>query len=583
MSNINKQIEIVNKFLQKNKYQPLNGSGKKAGIGQIFDCPNCHNENTFIIDSKKPYNFGCQFCELVNAGNCVDLGYKEEPTTHEIEFAQIKKEIQFVRNLPSEFVNSTSIYLGGAEYYFTPEVVRTLFSVINKPVHIRRSEAYQLAESFDLEDNKLKFQSKTYLNAISEVMPLLYVKHIISYNIVDLNIVAEKKKSAIQTTFHYYYYVKNRGIYEHITDRMIIGVVESIIDEIVPPDNITSFSKFRRVTTEQLNQKLSLCQVVDFEKYETKKIINFLNGLYDLEENTFTQHTKDHYTRYQVNANYLPDADILDDDKPVNFLTALDTWFDDNETKNEALKILYYMIADMDRSEQVAIVLRGDGGDGKGEFAKLCRAIIPEDRTAAVRLEELQSNNVHITANLYGKMLNIADETRKDVMIDDGIFKAVTGGSFLEANFKHKQPFIFKNKALFLILSNHELNTTDTTRGMFRRLKGLVFQKIPASKKQLQFFDKKLLPELDKIVKYIIVKGGELYNAFGFIQTESDKAILKETAENNPIYSYWVELLEDLPETKSELFTDEPFISTKHHYDKYKDFCKEKRIQTAQY
>jgi P4 family phage/plasmid primase-like protien len=324
----------------------------------------------------------------------------------------------------------------------------------------------------------------------------------------------------------YYYY--SDGFYQFLSEEFLIRSSDEIAKQITPPDERVLLSKARKQALEDIRIKLVEAKETNFDSH--KDYINFSNGTYVLKDRSLVPHSPDFLLNYKLPIQYNPDADCN------NFKEALNDWTHNAEDKKELLKALYYLISG-DRSKSIVLWLHGDGNDGKGEFIQLCKSLIGDKRTSSLALETIEKT--HYTAELYNKMLNIADEVPKNFIIPDAMFKRISGNSVITGDPKYKGLISFVSKALWIIPSNHFPNVADTSHGYFRRFKIFQFKKIPKHKEIGHFFETKLRQELPGIVNLILTKGREYYETEGFIKTKSELESTIEMKEKNTAFLYW--------------------------------------------
>jgi len=94
--------------------------------------------------------------------------------------------------------------------------------------------------------------------------------------------------------------------------------------------------------------------------------------------------------------------------------------------------------------------------------------MIGNDNSANQSLHDLVSERFAI-ANLYGKLLNQYADISSEELDDVSVFKALTGGDNLDAEFKGKNHFTFRNHAKLLFSCNTMPVSMDMSDAFFRR------------------------------------------------------------------------------------------------------------------
>ncbi|GAB4422280.1 MAG: hypothetical protein OHK0011_01020 [Turneriella sp.] len=378
-----------------------------------------------------------------------------------------------------------------------------------------------------------------------------------------------------------YYHYQN-GVYRALTPEHRRRLVDNIARLICPPTNRMLLSRVRKQLDEDLTNRLD--NLPDHEFDENLDIINFRNGLYSLKEGLLKAHTPAHLSTFQLGLNYEQGATC------PWFQQALETWFEDDSIRKEFLKVCYYAITG-NRGQHIAVFFYGEGGDGKGEAVKILKALVGDDRTSAISLEDLDDQ--FMPAGLFGKWLNIADEVNRKTHLNDGMFKRVTGESTMTANVKYGQPITFVPKALWVVVTNSIFSSSDNSRGFNRRLKFIVFRQVPEDRKIDGFFRTKLLPELPGIAEYILTEGKRLYETEGFKETKAEQNIKDDLTRGHSVNAFWQDMIADFAEGTSEVQLSRPvtngeydgwhYIDPHAFFERYTKHCQENGTKPSSY
>ena len=461
-----------------------------------------------------------------------------------------------------------------------PEVLDVLWRAAIKPKVKRLSILMLLAEE-EVGDNikAAKAQVKIYQDEIDALNSL--GQEIIVDNIIkDMRIVNYSPIGGGDNWISYYY--KN-GVYTRLLDEDIDQMVEQVIRLTQPPDRREKLVSIRRATKQDIKVAVSLLPRVRFEDDEKVKHINLKNGLYNIEEGKLLDHTPDVLSRYQLSSS------IDSSTHPENFISAIRKWFETEDERKEFLKFCYYTISGI-RSDHIVAVFRGDGGNGKGEAAKVLQDLVGAERTTGLRMEHLK-NDV-LLSSLSTSLLNVSDEINKKGLIPDGQMKAVTGESLVVANPKYKDQYSFRSRAQWVLISNHPLSTTDISDGMMRRFKFFNFRYLPEAEREAGFYENKLKPEISGIINYVLTEGKLLYEEAGFLKLASDRKMKEEIERRNSVSGYILDLIDQLQsheqENKEDYRIFEPYkfkkgklsdqvvqyIDPLKHYVEYLKYCK---------
>lgn len=101
---------------------------------------------------------------------------------------------------------------------------------------------------------------------------------------------------------------------------------------------------------------------------------------------------------------------------------------------------------------QMAGVMKGEGGLGKGTVSKVMTAMLPKDRVMAVKLHEM--NDATIAADLADCVANFIPEIASGVKIATEGFKMITGGDRMRGRRLYSDSFYFHSTAAQVLSCN---------------------------------------------------------------------------------------------------------------------------------
>jgi putative DNA primase/helicase len=188
--------------------------------------------------------------------------------------------------------------------------------------------------------------------------------------------------------------------------------------------------------------------------------INLLNGRLDWALGTLEPHTSTCFTTVQLPIEYDPAAIC-----PA-FNNYLQTTFeiDDIPLIEE---ILGWCLLPDRRFEQ-AVMLTGEGENGKSVFLDLVGYLLGEANVSNVALQDLEENRFR-AAELYGKLANVFADLDARGLQSSSMFKTLTTGDYVTAERKHGQPFRFRSYAKLLFSANKIPASRDRTHAFYRR------------------------------------------------------------------------------------------------------------------
>ncbi|SBS70789.1 phage/plasmid primase, P4 family [uncultured Microbacterium sp.] len=140
---------------------------------------------------------------------------------------------------------------------------------------------------------------------------------------------------------------------------------------------------------------------------------------------------------------------------------------DDAELHRHVWEILGYLLMTGNPLQKI-FLLHGDGGNGKGTFMRLVRAMLGRESYSSISMHQLVDDRF-ATAGLYGKIANISGDLSSKFLSDPQILKEITGGDSITASRKFGQSFEFVPYAVPLFASNDHFRTSDNSAGWRRR------------------------------------------------------------------------------------------------------------------
>ena len=191
-----------------------------------------------------------------------------------------------------------------------------------------------------------------------------------------------------------------------------------------------------------------------------KNLINVRNGLYNLDKNSLESHNPDIFSLSQLPVIYDKNADCPTIKKFISEIVKKEDIENLQEFAGYCLWRDYHI--------QKAFMLIGDGENGKSTFLTLLKTFLGIENTATISLQEMASDRF-ATADLFGKLANIYADLPNSALKNTGIFKMLTGGDIISAQWKFKDRFKFINHAKLIFSTNEMPESKDTTHAFFRR------------------------------------------------------------------------------------------------------------------
>ena len=248
-------------------------------------------------------------------------------------------------------------------------------------------------------------------------------------------------------------------------------------------------------------------------------------------------HTPEFLSRVQIPVNYDPDAKC----------PAWDRFIDQTfgtELRDLAFEICGDAIVH-DRSIPKAILLFGEGGNGKSTFQEGLRQFVGPENVATVSMQDL-SGNRFAPAQLEGKLVNIFSDLPGRHLNDASVFKALTGGDEIRAERKYGQPFGFRPFARMIFSTNSLPYAKDASEAYFDRFVIVPFERrfrgadgeIPRSELDAMLADPK---ELSGLLNRALDGLDRLWERGAFTETDETRAALDEYRQTGDHLGIWLD------------------------------------------
>jgi len=117
---------------------------------------------------------------------------------------------------------------------------------------------------------------------------------------------------------------------------------------------------------------------------------------------------------------------------------------------------------------QKAILLIGQGGNGKSTWLTLITAFLGKVNISSLTLHRLEADKF-ATAQLYGKLANICPDLPTEHLTGTSVFKAITGGDPLVGEYKFLPQFEFTPFSRLIFSANAQPTSHDSSQGFFDR------------------------------------------------------------------------------------------------------------------
>lgn len=310
---------------------------------------------------------------------------------------------------------------------------------------------------------------------------------------------------------------------------------------------------------------------IDWFRETTRGHIAFRNGVLCLATGELSEHSPERGFLSCLPYDFDPKATCPTFDQFMRNIT-----LGDKQLEALLLEFIGYALVDQDYWLQKALVLVGEGSNGKSTFLQVVEQLAGTANTAFLSLAELQSETSR--SQLEGKLLNLCDELPNYSLKSTELLKKLFGGTTTVRRLYH-DGIVLKNNAKFIFAGNAIPDTTDTSAGFFRRLEIVPFEArfSVGPEDGAQAADTtlavKMTAELPGIFNCVVAHYKRLKERGHLIVADKAKAEHARYRETTDRTGTWIK--ENLYWNGSGVYTEkDPFLAIRAIYDLYISECK---------
>lgn len=321
----------------------------------------------------------------------------------------------------------------------------------------------------------------------------------------------------------------NGKFWERIADEIVMGYIGKALGR------HQTGSKLKSILT-IIKSKTYSDELLELNRHP---VVNFVNGTLDLEpEIIFREHRADDLCSYCMPYAYDPTAysELWE-----NYLNTV-TDYDDKKISLLQEYAGYCLFTGCEM--QKALTLIGEGSNGKSIYANVIQDIFTTPNVTTVSMSDL-TKDFH-SIDLKYSMVNIASETRSDVMGAEEKFKKVIVGETIRDSYKGKDVKDFVSRAKWIFLCNNFMvSKTDQSDGWVRRFCFCEFNlrfcedpKLPHERRADPTLEKRLRTneELTAIFNWVLSGYTLLKNTMKFSEPDDQQKTTEDFIEiTNPI------------------------------------------------
>jgi len=267
--------------------------------------------------------------------------------------------------------------------------------------------------------------------------------------------------------------------------------------------------------------------------------VNVLNGILDIETEELTEltaHTAEFLSAVQIPIVYDPAARCPAWDRFISETFPADA-------RELAYEIPAWLMTP-DTSIQKAILLLGEGANGKSTYLAALGAFIGRENFATLSLQKIEADRF-AAARLVGMLANICPDLPSDHLSSTSIFKAITGGDPIPAEYKYGGSFDLRPFARLVFSANHPPRSGDASHAFYRRWLVVPFdqsfepgQQRPRAELDAELGDPR---ELSGLLNRALAALRGIRQRGGFSESRSTRDALAEFQKTTDPLSVWLD------------------------------------------
>jgi P4 family phage/plasmid primase-like protien len=361
---------------------------------------------------------------------------------------------------------------------------------------------------------------------------------------------------------------KQRGDFYNYRDGVYLPIqleeVRSLFLSEMLKDGLTNFRTVSRV-----NDKIACFKSLQGRTFTREQenpdinILNFKNGLLNIETYELREHTPSYLSTSQIPISYDRQAR-----SPLWFKFIADITSGDVEQALLLQQIAGYCLTNDTRYAK-AFILFGSGANGKSLFTRMVAKLIGREYVSSLNLTTI-TKQFGLTG-LIGKKLNIIDEISGNYF-ESNIIKNIISGETMAAEVKFRPEPLEFDPIVKLIFSVNELpKINDTTPGIYRRFIIVPFSRNFLANPDLDL-EYKLSTELPGILNWA-VEGLKSLRAQGkFSEAQKNlEALNMFKIENSPFLEFLTNTYEPTDEREHTMYP----VLLSDLYSQYRTYCVE--------
>ena len=195
--------------------------------------------------------------------------------------------------------------------------------------------------------------------------------------------------------------------------------------------------------------------------------VNVPNGMVAWKTGDLLPHSPDYRSTVQLPVEYDADARCPLFEKFVAEVLPKDLYEQTDDGPGFIWELIGYTLYS-GNPLHVAVLLHGSGRNGKGTLIRVLKELLGSRNCSTVGLHQLVENRFR-AATLFGKLANLAGDLDSKWLDNTAVFKAITGGDTVQAEYKYGAAFDFAPWALPFYSINKAFGSADSSEGWVAR------------------------------------------------------------------------------------------------------------------
>lgn len=207
------------------------------------------------------------------------------------------------------------------------------------------------------------------------------------------------------------------------------------------------------------------------------------------------------------------------------------------DDRDRAWQVLGYLMMSGNPLQRM-FMLTGTGGNGKGVYLNVIRALLGNENTAAEPLHDLAETRFS-AGELHGKLANICGDIDATYIQNTGKIKELCGDDRMKGEFKNERQFYFKFWGKAIFSANAIPGASDSSKGWTRRWEVVPFPYAPTNPDPT-LSERIVADELPGIAAKAVYALRDLMESGEFSRGESAESAHAEFAEKANRVLRWI-------------------------------------------